>query len=108
MLRLENVRIIPLFWDFFFLPFLIQKQCFRKAKVQFYCTGATTDFCVDNQWCLGLKSQTNKNLFKIKKCKEEYSGRTVETAALSGRRVRYERGFNLILLGEIKKNKAWL
>ena len=36
------------FW-LFFLPSPIQKQCFRKAKVQFYCTGATTDFCVDNQ-----------------------------------------------------------
>lgn len=25
-------------------PLPIQNQCFRKAKVQFYCTGATTDF----------------------------------------------------------------
>lgn len=38
----------PFILIFFFFTF-IQKQCFRKAKVQFYCTGATTDFCVDNQ-----------------------------------------------------------
>lgn len=34
----------PFIIEIFFPPSLIQNQCFRKAKVQFYCTGATTDF----------------------------------------------------------------
>lgn len=62
---------------------LIQETVFQKkkkkkkdAKVQFYCTGAKNRFCVDNQWCLGLKSQTNKRWYlrwRDLSCKEKYS-----------------------------------
>ena len=69
-----NVLIrIPLFWDF--PPSFSNNSISNKAKVQFYCTGATTDFCVDNQWCFGLKSQTNKRYLRWRdlRCKEKYS-----------------------------------
>lgn len=49
-------------------PVQKRKTVFEKeeeeAKVQFYCTGAKSWFCVDNQWCLGLKSQTNKRYLR--------------------------------------------
>lgn len=80
VLSFWNVLIIPLFWDF---PPSFKKQYFKKkkekkkeAKVQFYCTGAKNRFCVDNQWCLGLKSQTNKRWYlrwRDLSCKEKYS-----------------------------------
>lgn len=58
-----------------FLPRSTTNSISNKAKVQFYCTGATTDFCVDNQWCFGLKSQTNKRYLRWRdlRCKEKYS-----------------------------------
>lgn len=39
----------PFYSEIFFYPPSFKSSVSEKAKVQFYCTGATTDFCVDNQ-----------------------------------------------------------
>lgn len=84
---------------------LIQKQCFWKAKVQFYCTGATTDFVLTINDVLVWSHKLIKNYLRWKSVKASKDGDADTEWKMC---VRYERAFNLIYLEEFKKNKAWL